>query len=49
MKLFAENTQSKLEDALKIKEELEEELLAIKSDFQVLYDKNNTLNQKLRT
>ncbi|CAD8086596.1 unnamed protein product [Paramecium sonneborni] len=49
LKLFAENTQSKLEDALKIKEELEEELQAIKSDFQVLYDKNNTLNQKLRT
>ncbi|CAD8174866.1 unnamed protein product [Paramecium octaurelia] len=49
LKLFAENTQSKLEDALKIKEDLEEELLAIKSDFQVLYEKNNTLNQKLRT
>ncbi|CAD8070943.1 unnamed protein product [Paramecium primaurelia] len=49
LKLFAENTQSKLEDALKIKEELEEELQGVKSDFQVLYDKNNTLNQKLRT
>ncbi|CAD8091867.1 unnamed protein product [Paramecium sonneborni] len=48
LKLFAENTQSKLEDALKIKEELEEELQAIKSDFQILYDKNNSLNQKLR-
>ncbi|CAD8166866.1 unnamed protein product [Paramecium octaurelia] len=49
LKLFAENTQSKLEDALKIKEELEEELQGIKSDFQVLYEKNNTLNQKLKS
>ncbi|CAD8098644.1 unnamed protein product [Paramecium sonneborni] len=48
LKLFGENTQSKLEDALKIKEDLEEELQTVKNDLQILYEKNNTLNQKLK-
>ncbi|CAD8181006.1 unnamed protein product [Paramecium octaurelia] len=48
LKLFAENTQSKLEDVLKIKDDLEEELQTLKNEFQILNEKNNTLNQKLK-
>ncbi|CAD8183103.1 unnamed protein product [Paramecium pentaurelia] len=48
LKIYAENTQSKLEDVLKIKDDLEEELQTIKNQFQILYDKNNVLNQKLK-
>ncbi|CAD8099246.1 unnamed protein product [Paramecium sonneborni] len=49
IKLFAENTQSKLEDANKIKKDLQEQLQTIKNEFQILNEKNNILNEKLKT